>query len=234
MKNIWDEKWSKYKEIKIDFTTKIIWSEILKHVSFKNKSILEIGAATGRLSFFALEEGGKKATLVDSSKQALSLAKKLIGQRSGVKFVNSDLLNFELTEEFFDIVISSGVIEHFRGSDLEYAIKAHKQFLAPQGSIILVFPASPHYNNIKCRLKSNRNVFGYWRPFSKRKIRRHLQREGLKIIENRRFFFSYGLSFLRKFRRQWRKKLGKIRFSKIFFVLCDRLKTDWLDSFLAV
>jgi glycosyltransferase involved in cell wall biosynthesis/ubiquinone/menaquinone biosynthesis C-methylase UbiE len=232
MKNIWDKKWSEYKEAKIDFTTKTIWNEILKHVSFKNKSILELGAGTGRLSFLALEEGGDKATLVDSSKQALSLAKALIGQRSGVKFVNRDLLNLELNEEAFDIVMSSGVIEHFRRTELAQAIKTHKKFLGPQGRLVLIVPASLHYNNLRFRFKSTRSVFSYQRPFSRRKIRRLLERENLEVLENKRFFLSYGLAPLRKVSRRWRRKLEKKWLLNILFLFSDWLKPRWLDSLL--
>lgn len=207
--NVWNYRWSLQKDVRIDLTTKTVFGEILKHVSFKGKSVLELGAGTGRLSFLALQNGAKHVTLVDSSENAISLAKGLFNRNNQVKFVYGDLVTLDLPGESFDIVMSSGVIEHFKGEDLVMAVQAHKQFLKADGLAVIIVPSSPHFNDIRCRLPSNIKNFGYQRPFTKSRLSKIMKSQGFTVRVIERFFLTYGFSHLRKLTYKWNKSLQR-------------------------
>jgi ubiquinone/menaquinone biosynthesis C-methylase UbiE len=205
--NVWNHRWSVQESVRVDLTTTTVFNEILKHVSFEDKSVLELGAGTGRLSFLALQRGAKHVTLVDSSEQAMRLAKGLFCANNQVEFVYGDLLGLNLPEKSFDIVMSSGVMEHFKGEDLAKAVQAHKRFLKPEGLAVIVVPSSPHFNNIRCRLPSNIRSFGYWRPFSKSRLSKLLKSQSFTVRAIERFFLTYGFSHIRRFAHKWNKRL---------------------------
>jgi len=89
--NVWEKKWGKTAYTKLDFSTGIIFPEILKWVSFKGKSVLELGCGSGRLSYLAMENGARSVTLVDSSQNALNLSKDLLKDKKNTQFINKDI-----------------------------------------------------------------------------------------------------------------------------------------------
>lgn len=201
--NVWDEKWGSTPPTKLDFSTRRIFAEILKVVSFEGRTVLELGCGTGRLSFLALEAGAKSATLVDSSSKALELARDFFHDKAQVRYIQSDIRQLPPDLQS-DIVLSSGLVEHFKGAELDEILKAHKN-LAREKVIILV-PASPHWNDIRMRLRKSQDEYGWQLPLSQRALRRALVRNELQPLQIRRFFVTYGMKNL-PMRRKFEKAL---------------------------
>ncbi|RKY90267.1 hypothetical protein DRQ15_07795 [candidate division KSB1 bacterium] len=188
--SIWDKTWLQKKNIKIDEMSIEIYRYLQRYVDFDKKSVLELGCGAGRLSFLIAQNAIQKMILVDSSSRALERARSLLGKRSNITFVKSDLFQLDLSEKF-DIVISSGVIEHFKKERLKECIKKHIQF--SKENVILIAPSSPHWNDFRVRMKSTLAVYGWQAPISKRQIREIINQTDSKVVVLKRFSPLYGL-----------------------------------------
>ncbi len=102
---------------------------------------IELGAGRGDLSAL-LAERGAKVTLLDASDEALDQAHRRF-RRLGLpaSFVKHDFLGtLDTLRSRYDVALSSGVVEHFRGPDRTQAIKAHHDVLAPGGMAVISVP----------------------------------------------------------------------------------------------
>jgi phospholipid N-methyltransferase len=163
--NVWDSgRWAFVKEVKIDFMTRYIIEHMMKHVSFSGRTMLELGAGTGRLSYLALQQGAKKVTLVDSSRKALELSKQLFKDEkaSSYDIVDSGILEYD-PGTTFDVVFSSGVVEHFKGPDRFSVVQKHLA-LASRDCLI-IHPTKTLYSIFFCNFPVSQMLYGYQEPF---------------------------------------------------------------------
>ena len=189
----WNNLWHKYQNINIDQNSWRIFEQICDHINLKGKKVLELGAGAGRLSYLILKNGAESVTLVDYSNQALKHAKKLFGRRKKVNFIASDLFDFSPRTKY-DLVFSSGLIEHYRGKKFSDCLKKH--FDLSSDLVIFVVPASPHYNDLRAKMKKTIKDFGWQKPIKAKKMERVCQKFGSQIILNKRFHTFYGIRFL--------------------------------------
>lgn len=192
--NVWDQKWKENPQAKLDFSTKKIFSEMLKSNSFEGKSTLELGCGSGRLTYLALESGARSSVVVDSSENALALAKSVLAGKEQVQFINHDIETLELPEKA-DVVFSAGLLEHFRGKKLDSIIQAHRRWAAEK--VIFIVPASLHYNNIRMRFAKCEHEYGWQRPFFAGNLKRILRKNDFSILSCKRFFVTYGMKELK-------------------------------------
>lgn len=109
-------------------------SEVLKEISWKGKSVLDIGCGTGLFSYLVKQSGANRVVAVDYSKEAIIKAKEKYGN-CGIEFYCRD---FKKMNDKFDVVTALGFLEHtaspFR------VLKKLKSLLNPGGSLIIVCP----------------------------------------------------------------------------------------------
>jgi SAM-dependent methyltransferase len=184
----WDSLWSQVQDISVVGLDREIWRQLSGSICFRQKSVLELGCGRGLQSRFALEAGARCATLVDSSPEALRLAQLLLSDVGDVAFVQQDLLQFR-AERKFDIVLSSGVVEHFRGEELQRCLQVHRDHA--RELVAIVVPSTPHVNELCCRTRRFRDTFGYERPISVRRMASLLRGVGLRPRVLKRFFPLY-------------------------------------------
>jgi SAM-dependent methyltransferase len=167
-----------------------ILANLAEYIPFRGHSLLELGCGRGILSRFAMEQGAASATLVDSSGEALQLARRVLADMSPIEFVQGDLLAYRSSRKF-DIVLSSGVLEHFRGQALMDCLRVHADHAC--GLVAIIVPTTPHANEYHCRTRRFVDVCGYERPISALRMRRLLVRAGMKPLLMRRFFPLYNV-----------------------------------------
>ena len=124
---------------------------------------IELGCGRGDVSLL-LAQRGARVTLLDYTDEALSQAR-LRFERHGLeaRFVRADLLgDLEGLVGKFDVSISYGVVEHFRGEDRTRAIRAHRDVLTKPGLGVISVPNAlcPTYRLWKLYLESRR-----WWPY---------------------------------------------------------------------
>ncbi len=104
----------------------------------KNASIIDIGAGDSKLVDNLLALDFRNITVLDISSMALEKAKKRLGNKAnGVKWVVSDLREFE-TNDRYDIWHDRAVL-HFltKEEDINKYVEAIRRFLKPNGCLIL-------------------------------------------------------------------------------------------------
>jgi len=188
----WDRIWSHSSGGESGDLDQEIFRVLRQGVDFTGRSVLELGCGRGTLGRFALERGAGQVTLLDRSAKALAVARKVLAGRDRVSFVQADVLSLDLGRRF-DIVLSSGLLEHFRGEEQIRCLEAHADHAAEQ--VVIIVPATPHWNEFHCRTGRFRSTYGYERPISIRRMRALFRAAGLTPALMRRFFPLYNVGF---------------------------------------
>ena len=123
-----DENWKKSSESSFEYWTrkepinqtqysfKNLWSlfkEIIRINQIVGKEVIEIGSGRGTMSsYFA--DNGYKVHLLDSSKKAIEISKKIFKKNGHqATFTHSVLEKFKIDKKF-DILFSIGLMEHYK------------------------------------------------------------------------------------------------------------------------
>jgi len=148
---------------------------------------IELGSGRGDLSAL-LAERGAHVTLLDYSSAALDQARQRF-ERLGLsaRYEQADLLGaLEGLHGEFDVALSSGVVEHFRGYERTRALQAHHRVLRPRGFCLV---SVPHAWCVPYRLwKLYLEVRGWWPygmevPFGRGEIVRRARLAGFAQSE---------------------------------------------------
>jgi 2-polyprenyl-3-methyl-5-hydroxy-6-metoxy-1,4-benzoquinol methylase len=110
---------------------------LLKDIEIKDPEILELGAATGYLTKWLINQYGGNGTLIDSSEASHEAFLKDHQNYKSLTYIVQDIFALDLDKKF-DITCSFGLIEHF--SDKKDVIEVHKKFLKETGYTIILVP----------------------------------------------------------------------------------------------
>ncbi len=149
----------------------------------KNLSLLDAGCGCGFFSIYA-KKLGYNPIGIDISKQSIAASKKLTEiNNETIRFIVGDVRKMPFPDNKFDIVLSSGVIEHF--SDTEKAIKEHSRVLKSKG---LFIGNVPYRYTIFVLNKYFLKLLGKWDPgyeksFSIKKIAKLFKKHSLDLIK---------------------------------------------------
>ncbi len=111
--------------------------EILKQITWKGKSVLEVGCGTG-LFASSVAKKGAKVLGIDFSKKGIEIAQKKYDIAS-LKFLHQDVKDVKGS---FDVIVSIGTLEHM--DDPLKTLRLMKRHLKPKGKIIIT---SPNWSN---------------------------------------------------------------------------------------
>ena len=112
--------------------------ETLKKLSWKNKSVLDVGCGTGLFSYLAAKKGANVVG-IDYSKEAILRAQTKYSHKN-LSYKNIDIKNIH--NEKFDVIVSLGTLEHM-DNPLQM-LKIFKKHLTSKGKIIIT---SPNWTN---------------------------------------------------------------------------------------
>ena len=183
----------------------VFFNELLVE-DISGKILLDAGCGTGWFSKAAVERGAN-VTSMDLGENLLGKVK----EKCNSTRVVGSILEMPFEDNFFDIVVSSEVIEHT--PDLEKAIREIYRVLKPGGIMILSTPNHFWIWSLKlAELFKLRPYQGLENWTSKNKMKKYLNKSGFKNIELRGihlfpFVFSFTYPLLNFFHR----------FSKPFF-----------------
>jgi 2-polyprenyl-3-methyl-5-hydroxy-6-metoxy-1,4-benzoquinol methylase len=143
---IWKKKLKEKSPPEISDKLEIRYYNILESVfkniigNLKNKKVLEAGCGSGALSV-RLAENGAKIYLVDESSYAIKYAKKIMKIKNVAgRVYQASIFSLPFPENFFDMVHSIGVIEHYKDDQILKILKEQKRVLKDNGIIIVGVP----------------------------------------------------------------------------------------------
>lgn len=154
---VWDKFWSGILSSKKEDMfllakeeNSIRWQRIEKRVlkefgSFENLKVIEIGAGAG-VNAAIIAKRGAKLTLIDYSKGALKRSREFFeNNQLSAEFLHQDVLS--LPEDLlgkYDVSMSFGVAEHFKGTDRININKVHFDVLRKGGLAFISVPNKAH------------------------------------------------------------------------------------------
>ncbi len=197
----WSEIWNGFEGARFRGETYrwFFYKRLLGDYDFRGKRVLEIGCGTG-INSVLMARAGAKVTLLDSSKEALGIAKRLLdGFSLKGRLVHRDAFYHGFEGEF-DLVHSEGVIEHFKGGYRQAIVDAHAKAAKKGGRVLLVVP------NLKCppyRIgkflaeKTGTWIYGNEYPYSRKELDFRMRKSGLEVngIRGAEIAFSLGWLF---------------------------------------
>ena len=104
--------------------------------------VLEVGSGRGVLSA-ELAQLGADVTLLDASPAAVHLSTRVFAERGlEGRHVMGDLFRLPFAEGVFDVVWSSGVLEHFGDDLLEAGLREMGRVCSRKGRLVVLVPSS--------------------------------------------------------------------------------------------
>jgi 2-polyprenyl-3-methyl-5-hydroxy-6-metoxy-1,4-benzoquinol methylase len=197
MKNVWDTgRWANEREVNFDYMTHNIFKKIKNKIKIKNRNFLELGSGLGRLSYLLKKSYAKKITLIDNSKKAINISENFFKSKkiTNFKIIKKDILRYNKSEKY-DVVFSSGVVEHFKGRERFLIIKKHLDFC--KKDCLIIHPSDNLYNRLFNNFPLAIKLYGYQKSFSENEIEKYLKKfKKIKKIEHEKFHFFYTVPIL--------------------------------------
>ncbi|HVO67337.1 MAG TPA: class I SAM-dependent methyltransferase [Syntrophales bacterium] len=200
-KQYWDKAWGTYdvpKEVNprhgglpnhINRRFHEYFCQIFSEANTQGKKILEIGCARSVWLPYFLKEFGFNVTGIDYSEIGCQQAMQILeNERVNGKIVCADFFSPPGSMlEVFDVVVSFGVLEHFR--DTTACVAAFSKFLKPGGLLITNIPNMLGFNGLLQKI-INRPIFDIHIPLNIDTLMRVHQINGLRIISCNYFLFA--------------------------------------------
>lgn len=139
----WDSFWSNSKtlidvDVQSDLHSKTLHKLFKRYLKRENK-VLEVGCGSSKWLIYFSKNFDSSVCGIDYSKRACRISKNSLGERkiSG-EIICGDICNSSLKKGAFDVVFSSGLIEHFSNPIL--ILKEMSELVAPNGHLVTNIP----------------------------------------------------------------------------------------------
>jgi 2-polyprenyl-3-methyl-5-hydroxy-6-metoxy-1,4-benzoquinol methylase len=134
---------------------------------------LELGAGTGQLSKILYQiDKVMEINMVDSSASSI---KYMIDSMTHEQIKNYNLFNISInnfanihSDKKYDIVFSSGLIEHFKDNDLKTLCTIHKHLSS--NYVVIIVPADNPENNAQAKTEKHKKKYGYEKPMNEKEL----------------------------------------------------------------
>jgi len=162
------------------------YRKLLRGLSLKDISYLELGAGTGIIAQRLIRKTGGQCVLVDNNELAYQLFMAKKKKDVDVEYLRTNIFDLNLDRKF-DVVCSDGLIEHF--PEKMNVIELHRRFLKPDGYIIIFVPKDTWFIRF---LQSHGPTFGYEEWYSLANLIAVCEAHDLKVINSVDYFFEVG------------------------------------------
>ena len=222
VQKIWDWQWQSFAEkIYLKINEGVI-REILGTMDgdVEGKKILEVGAGSGS-DVIDLTKRGAQCFALDFSKESINICQKLAKQEKvGIKAILADCRQIPIESNYFDLVFSVGLVEHFK--DPVPILREQLRVLKKGGFLIIDVPQKYNFYTIvkHLRMKFDKHPFGWETEYSMRDFKTIARTLKLKVI---RFYGRDTALKLRLplvMRQPWLKAFSIVERSKIAPFIC--------------
>jgi SAM-dependent methyltransferase len=166
-------------KFRLTFTLSRLLRKLLAGEEVKSPKILELGAATGLLTRWLVNQYGGTGVLVDKNEASY---KKFCEMKDNIKryltYITKDIFNLELAEEF-DLVCSFGLVEHF--VDKRDVLEVHRKFVSSDGIIVILVPLDCPLTRAFLEVHPELNL-GYRELLTESELKKMLIQSGLKVV----------------------------------------------------
>lgn len=168
-------------QFKMTFCLRALMKQLLEGLEIHEPKVLELGAATGLLTRFLVNQYGGRGVLVDNNQDSyesfLTINNK--DEYKNIDYVLKDLFQLQL-EEKFDLVCSFGLIEHFQ--DKKPVMDAHKKFVEEDGYVLILVPQDTLLSRVFFEVHPEQNL-GYRELLTEKEVKRILKESGIDVIK---------------------------------------------------
>jgi ubiquinone/menaquinone biosynthesis C-methylase UbiE len=179
-KKHWDNFWEACSELQDVYgTDDRIVENLTKYIDLAGRTVLEVGAGTGRDADKIASQDAITYAL-DYSEKSLTLMSESV--RHDVRIVCGDAFNLPFLDESLDVVFHQGLLEHFRNpGDM---IDEHVRVLKRGGALLVDVPQRYHYYTV---LKHILILLGRWfagweTEFSVAQLSRLVEKRGMRVV----------------------------------------------------
>lgn len=157
-------------------------NHILDLIGVKNQDkVLDVGTGTGILLPFLLERIGQSGEIVgiDIAEKMLEIAKKKNPSKN-IRFICADILDVELQEEYFDVIICYSAFPHFK--DQQRAVSNMSRCLKDMGVLCICHSQSRDAINSLHKKSSDKIISRDHLP-EMDIMKRYFSNAGLEVIK---------------------------------------------------
>lgn len=168
---------------------------ILNHAKQNHRNFyyrtMELGAGTGQLSFLLKKASNHNQTAfcVDKSPSAIEYMNRYFKSKfKPFEFclIQDDIFKLDMEKDFFDTVISSGLIEHFKNGKLKELCEIHKQL--SNNFVVVIVPADNKKNNKFSDSNECKRKYGYQKPMDEKELDFLFIDDIFKKVHSERFY----------------------------------------------
>ena len=178
----WERFWSSKGEISSVYpSSPRVLAAVLQNLPAAARSVLEIGAGSGR-DAAALAERGLHAIALDASAASLALIAREHPALAGRGIVGGDAIHLPFADETFDAVFHQGVLEHF-GNPVAF-LTENLRVTRPGGMLVVDVPQKYHPWTLVKRalLRVDRWFAGWETEFTVTELERVVRSAGYDIL----------------------------------------------------
>ncbi len=185
-KSNWDEFWRRKQNVSDVYSNSDrIRRYLNRNIDLKGKRVLEIGAGTGRDSFYMTDDGCR-LYLLDYSMNSLRIINELRAGKEAVHCIGADAFRLPFPDGAFDVVFHQGLLEHFRKPQAFDLLLENARILKTGGLLLVDVPQRYHvYTIIKHLLIAMNAWFAGWeREFSVRELKNIYGKLGIAVVSS--------------------------------------------------
>jgi ubiquinone/menaquinone biosynthesis C-methylase UbiE len=182
-KQHWDKFWSKEKKRRIIHKLQFQkMKKVLKNL--RNKKVLEVGAGSGIDSLYLAKKYKTRTFCLDFSEKSLEMISKNFKTCNlKCRIIKADLRKIPFRDNYFDIVFSNGVLEHFK-NPLQVILE-QKRVLKKGGLLVIGVPYKYTFYTLKkmILILLNKWYAGWETQFTKRELLNLIQKAKMKCLD---------------------------------------------------
>lgn len=199
---VWQDYWQAHGESLDGAPPRFLMDVLLEECApAPGRRILEAGSGTGGLAQGLAREGADVFVLdiVPACIQAIARKDPAPGKLSGAV---GDLFHCPFTDDTFDVVFNSGVMEHFEPPDFRNGLLEMARVLKPGGKLLCLVPSARGRFYVRGKRRMEREgTWEYGAEYPQRSLRQYLADSGLAFEREYEIGVKYQVAFTRGLER---------------------------------
>ncbi len=203
----WESYWRGHADLERTYSTGgRLTREILREVEVRGRTVLEVGAGSGR-DTLGLVRAGASGVVLDYSPAALELVRRQAREQGlAVHLVRADALRMPFRDASLDVVFHQGLLEHFR--DPLPLLHENARVTKRGGRVVVDVPQTFHLYTLMKRILIALNLWfaGWETQFTPNGLERRVRECGLTVRRTYGDWMVPGLAY-RVFREVLKRTL---------------------------